>query len=295
MTTQEQKQHATSIHPGTQVGALSLTVGDLERSLNFYTNAIGFAVLERGDGGAVLGAGGAPLLHLHEQAGAEPFPTRATGLYHFAILLPHRRDLGRWLRHWFDMGLPMVGQGDHFVSEALYLSDPDGNGIEIYQDRAREGWEYASGQVRMTTGPVDVKGLLEDAERDPQPWTGLPAGTRIGHMHLQVADLKEAESFYHDALGFDIMASMPSALFVSAGGYHHHIGMNTWNSLGASPAPEGTAGLRHFTIEFPSEEARAQVLERLRSRGISYKEEGDLVTVQDPWGHLIRMEVVPST
>ena len=294
MTTQAQHTPTTSIDPATQVGLVSLAVADLARSLDFYTTALGFALLQRDETSATLGAAGAPLLLLTEQAGARPWPTeRVTGLYHFAILLPTRADLGRWLRHWLELGLPLPGQGDHLVSEALYLRDPDGHGIEVYRDRPRETWTWANGQVRMATDPVDIHGLLAEAERDGAPWSGLPSGTRLGHIHLQVGDIAQAAAFYHDTLGFDIVAQLPSALFVSAGGYHHHLGLNIWHSRGAGPAPADTAALRFFSLELPSAAARAAVLSRLGDAGIAYAEQGQAIAVDDPWHNHILLHIGP--
>jgi catechol 2,3-dioxygenase len=291
MTMSDTRIPSTSIDPATTVGMLSLTVADLERSLAFYTEAIGFQVLRQEAEGAVLGAGGQPLLHLQRCEGARPWPrdTRNgyTGLYHFAILLPTRADLGRWLQNWRRQGFPWPGQGDHLVSEALYLEDPDGNGIEVYRDRPRSEWQWDGDQVRMGSDPVDLAGVLAAAEREGKPWTGLPAGTRLGHMHLQAGNIAQAAAFYHDVLGFDIVARMPTALFVSAGGYHHHIGLNTWHSLNAGPAPVGTAGLRFFTIDLPHEAARQAVLDRLTAAGFPFTQTGDLVTVRDPWQNTI--------
>ena len=294
MTNQDRHQTTTSIDPATQVGLISLTVADLPRSLDFYTRGIGFEVLHEDGPAAVLGAAGASLLLLTEHAGARPWPRDRygyTGLYHFAILMPARADLGRWLWHWLESDYPMPGQGDHLVSEALYLSDPDGNGIEIYRDRPRSEWRWIDGQVQMATDPVDIRGLLAEADLTGRPWEGLPAGTRLGHIHLQVGDIPQAETFYHDILGFDIIAKMPSALFISAGGYHHHIGMNTWHSRGASPAPAGTAGLRFVSIELPSEEARAQVVERVAAAGVAYGEQAGVVSVEDPWRNTILLQI----
>jgi catechol 2,3-dioxygenase len=285
---------AAAIDPATSVGLLSLTVADLERSLAFYTQAIGLALLEREGLRAILGVAGQPLLALTEQPGASNWPRGGrsyTGLYHFAILLPTRADLGRWLRHWLSLGLGLPGQGDHLVSEALYLEDPDGHGIEMYQDRPRDQWQWANGRVRMTTDPVDIRGLLADAERSGHPWDGLPAGTRLGHMHLQVGDIAQARAFYHDVLGFDVVAEMPSALFVSAGGYHHHIGMNTWHSRGGGPAPADSVSLRHFTVELPSEEARAAVVARIAAAGLPHTPVADAIAVQDPSDNTLLLRV----
>jgi len=272
----------TSIHPETRIGLLSLNVTDLARSIDFYTNAMGFALLEQHENGATLGVGTTPLLLLTGIPGGQPWPGRATGLYHFAILLPTRADLGRWLRHWLETGHELPGQGDHWVSEALYLSDPDGNGIEIYRDRPRSEWKVTDGRVAMGTDPVDLRGIIEESDREGLSFTGLPEGTTIGHMHLQVRDIPEARTFYEGVLGFDLMAEMPSALFLSAGGYHHHLGMNIWHSQGASPAPEGSAGLRHFTVIMPSQASLDEVIERLVTANMSYGAAENGIVVQDP-------------
>ncbi|HEV8193036.1 MAG TPA: VOC family protein, partial [Ktedonobacterales bacterium] len=271
---------------------VALAVADLERSLAFYTDAIGFALQEHGDGEATLGVAGTPLLHLTEIAGASPAPRRATGLYHFAILVPTRADLGRWLRHWLEAGYPLPGQGDHLVSEALYLSDPDANGIEVYRDRPRPEWIWDNGQVSMAVDPIDIRGLLAEGDRDETPWSGMAAGTYVGHIHLQVGDIAQARAFYSGVLGFDVVAQLPDALFVSAGGYHHHVGMNTWHSRGAGPAPAGTAGLRCYTIDLPTEEARAAIVACLDTAGIAHETSDDAVVVRDPWQNTIHLRVV---
>lgn len=294
--TQQQSVSATSftIDPATQVGLVALTVASLERSVRFYSDIFGFTVLDQKAGEATLGTPSSPLLLLREEPGARPWPHDRfayTGLYHFAVLVPTRRDLGRWLRHWLQMGLPLPGQGDHLVSEALYISDPDGNGIEIYRDRPRSEWHWDNGQVRMAVDPVDIRGVLAEAETDDEPWTGFPDGTRVGHIHLQIGDVPQAKVFYHDVLGFDVVATMPSALFVSAGGYHHHIGMNTWHSRNAPPAPAGTAGLRFFTLEIASEDARAAIVARLNAAGIPSTQTADAVIVQDPWQNTLVLQI----
>jgi catechol 2,3-dioxygenase len=295
MTTSLPMVSARAIDPATTVGLLSLTVSDLDRSVAFYTEAIGLALLDRDGTTATLGVAGTPLLLLTERAGAKPWPREQasyTGLYHFAILVPTRADLGRWVQHWLALGLPL-GQGDHLVSEALYLSDPDENGIEVYRDRPRDEWHWANGQVQMGTGPVDIRGLLAEAERAGEPWSGLPAGTRLGHIHLQVGDIAQAATFYHDILGFDIVAAMPSALFVSAGGYHHHIGMNTWHSKGATLPPADMVGLRFFTVNFLTEEARQKALARIAAAGLPTTPVGDAVSLQDPWQNTLLLQVGP--
>ncbi|HKG24149.1 MAG TPA: VOC family protein [Thermomicrobiales bacterium] len=280
----------TSIHPDTTVnGPVSLTVADLDRSLQFYTGPIGLALLERNGGEATLGVPGNPLLYLVEQRGARPWTEYSTGLYHFAILLPTRADLGRWVRNWYDHGMPDFGQGDHLVSEALYLRDPDGHGIEIYRDRPRSEWQWQNGRVQMASLPVDVAGLLAEAERSGVSWSGAPAGTTMGHVHLQVGDIGTARAFYTDVLGFDVVAAMPTALFVSAGGYHHHLGMNTWHSRGGSPADPDVAQLRSYTIVLPNEDALADIVTRLNAAGYPTETADGATLVRDPWSNLIRL------
>jgi catechol 2,3-dioxygenase len=294
MTTPEQRVHAAAntIDPATQVGLVSLTVADLDRSLAYYTEALGFALMQRAGQTAILGAGGAPLLALTELPGARYWPGHHTGLYHFAILVPTRLDLARSLVHLLEVGLPFPGQADHDVSEALYLTDPDGNGIEIYRDRPRDEWRWLpEGRVHMTVEPLDVRSIMAEAAAQPTPWTGLPAGTRLGHMHLQVGNIQQAAEFYHGVLGFDITAQLPGALFVSAGGYHHHLGLNIWQSRGAGPAPAGTAGLRYFTLELPSEQARAEVITRVNDAGLATAQVADAIAVRDPWDNVILLGI----
>src|SRR5579871_760519 len=282
------------IDPAAHVGVVALTVANLARSLAFYSNALGFTVLDRTERDAVLAVAGTPLLLLHEQPGALPWMIdAATGLYHFAILLPTRADLGRWLRQYLTTSFPPPGQGDHIVSEALYLRDPDGHGIEVYADRPREGWRWVDGRVQMGGGPVDLRGILADGTA--KPWTGLlPAGTKIGHIHLQVGDIAAAEAFYHGILGFAVTAQIPqAALFVSAGGYHHHIGMNTWHSEGAGPAPDDTAQLRFYTLDLPSQEARDAVVASIQAAGLDAtrpRQSNDVVIVRDPWQNVIVLQ-----
>jgi catechol 2,3-dioxygenase len=291
---EQQTRNHTRIHPSTDVGQLGLIVADLRRSVSFYTDLIGLRVLDQGEDNATLGVADEPFLVLTEQPGAKSWPRGGRshpGLYHFAILLPTRTDLGRWLDHWLRQDMPLPGQGDHFVSEALYLEDPDGHGIEIYRDRPRDEWEWQNGQVKMGVEPVDIRGLLEEAQRSADPFTNMPVGTTLGHIHLQVTDIDETARFYRDILGFDIVAQMPSALFMSAGGYHHHIGSNIWHSRNAEPAPNDTVRLQYYTIDLPSLVERNAVLERLQSADISVSDGDGNVIVTDPSGIAIRLRV----
>jgi catechol 2,3-dioxygenase len=230
-----------------------------------------------------LGAGDAPLIMLDEQPGAKPKPARATGLYHVALLLPSRRELAKVIRRFAETRYPLTGASDHLVSEALYLDDPDGNGLEIYADRPRETWSYAKTEVRMAVDPLDIDGILGELHDDPAPWAGMPSGSTVGHVHLHVKDLPSAEAFYSGILGFGVMARYgPAALFVSAGGYHHHLGLNTWAGVGAPPPPTGSAGLRHFAVHLPTLEARDAVMERVRAAGVAAEETSEGILIRDP-------------
>jgi len=280
-----------TIAPQSTVGAVHLTVSDLGRSLDYYRGAVGLAVLEEGPGRASLGADGRELLVLVEERGARA-AAGYTGLYHFALLVPERAELAAWLAHAARDRVPLVGLSDHFVSEALYLSDPDGHGIEIYRDRPREIWAGKVGTT-LTTMPLDVDDLLGVLD-DPatEPFDGLPAGTVMGHIHLKVARIPEVIDFYRDVLGFGLMAQLgEQAAFLSAGGYHHHVGANTWESAGASPAPSGTAALRHATIVLPDDDARADVVAEVEATGRPVEDHGGEPLVRDPSGNALVLGV----
>jgi catechol 2,3-dioxygenase len=272
------------------MGPVHLTVADLDRSLDYYRGEIGLEALERSDGKAVLGTAERPLLVLSESPGARP-ADGYTGLFHFALLVPERADLARGLAHAARDRVQLTGASDHYVSEALYLRDPDHHGIEIYWDRPRETWE---GQVdqRLVTWPLDVQAILGVLE-DPiaAPFEGLPAGTRMGHVHLRVRDVPEAISFYRDLLGFDLMAQLgDQAGFLAAGGYHHHLGANTWESRGAPPPPPDTAAFQHATIQLPSPQDVSAVADRVADAGREVTEQEGAPVVTDPSGN--RMALV---
>ena len=277
-----------------RIGSVCLTVSDLDRAERFYVDVLGFTAAARSAATVSLAAPAAPmLLELPALPGARPKPARSTGLYHFAILLPSRLDLARSLRRLAEMRWPLQGVADHGVSEALYLADPDGNGIEIYRDRPREEWPQRNGQLQMVTDPLDVDGVIDEMAQDERPWQGLPAGACIGHVHLHVADLRQAERFYCDVLGFDVTQRYgPSALFVSASGYHHHVGLNTWAGVGAPPPPAGSAGLRYFDIQLPDRPALATAVERLVRANVAVAEQPDGWYVRDPSQNGIRLQAL---
>lgn len=278
-----------SIHPDTSMGTVRLTVSDLDRSRSFYERAIGLRSTERDDGTLAFGvAGERPLVELRGERSAPRLDRSATGLFHLAVLVPSRLDLAFALARVAEARWPLDGASDHLVSEALYLSDPDGNGIEIYRDRPREQWQRANGSLAMDTLRLDldsVLGELGDA-RELQPLA--PPGTEIGHVHLQVSDLREAEDFYSGVLGFEVMVrGYPGALFVSAGGYHHHLGLNTWHSAGAAPPAAGAVGLRSFEITLPNPQELERVLEQVTAAGVELQQDGDGSLIRDPSGNAV--------
>jgi catechol 2,3-dioxygenase len=277
------------IDPATAIGAVHLTVADLDRVRDFYERAIGLRTIDR-DGDTVrLGASEErPLVVLVGRPDARPRPARTTGLFHLAVLVPTRGDLALALERVARAGRSFNGASDHLVSEALYLDDPEGNGIELYRDRSRDEWRRsADGELEMATLPLDLEGLM--AERPAGDGaSGMPPETRIGHVHLQVADLAAAERFYAGVLGFEVtVRGYPGALFVSAGGYHHHIGLNTWAGEGAPPPPPGARGLRSFEVALRGPEELERVAGRIRAAGLeARREDGGLLAV-DPSGNAV--------
>jgi len=279
-----------SIDPGTSMGAVRLTVGDLERVRDFYRDAIGLTELEPSDGIVRMGTADPADGAVVELAGDPDAPSRpsgTSGLFHLAILVPSRPDLARTLQRVAEAGWRLSGASDHLVSEALYTSDPEGNGIELYRDRPREEWPVRDGVLQMATLPLDLDGVLGELRREDAE-AGMPAGTRIGHVHLNVSDLGAAETFYSGALGFDVtVRGYPGALFVSAGGYHHHLGLNTWAGEGVPPPPSGSRGLREFEIVLPSAEALAAEEVRLGDAGFEPERDDDRVRATDPSGNRV--------
>lgn len=279
------------VKPVTYVGEVGLKVLDLKEMIRFYKEIIGFEVLKETENTAVLGAGGQALLKLEAGNGIIPKNQRYAGLYHFAILLPDRKELGKMLLHLHNNGVG-IGSSDHLVSEALYLSDPEGNGIEIYRDREPEEWDWNGSQVVMAVDPVDAAGLVQAAEASGEVFQGLPAGTVMGHIHLHVSDLVKAKDFYVNGLGFEVVSSLGGqALFLADQKYHHHIGLNVWNGIGIPALPENAAGLGYYTLVLENEEKRKATVSQLRDFGAEVEMQGDLVEVKDPAGNTIRLTV----
>jgi catechol 2,3-dioxygenase len=275
----------------TSVDGVVMQVADLDRSLHFYQDVLGLQVLEQADRRAALGAQGSDraLVQVVERRGAHPAGRRARlGLFHFAILLPDRAALARLVRPLSGTGIH-IGAGDHLVSEAFYLSDPDGLGIEVYADRPRETWRRIGRELRMATDPVDVPGLL--AAAGDAEWTGMPPGTVMGHVHLHVGELDQAAAFYGDGLGFDRTTwSYPGALFLGAGGYHHHVGVNTWAGANAPAPGVDDARLMEWTLVVPDADSVAAVGASLASAGYPIdRATPEAFVAQDPWGTQVRV------
>lgn len=274
----------------TAIRQVRLRVGDLQRSLRFYRDLLGFRQLHAGAGTAALSASGRTpaQIVLEERPGARRKPPGTTGLYHVAILLPGRRELARLVRRLAAAGWPFEGFSDHGVSEAVYLSDGDGNGLELYADRPRTSWERRDGEVVMFTRPLDPEGLLEELARAPEGPAEplLHPAARIGHIHLHVADLARSEAFYRGLLGFEVTnRRYPGALFLAAGGYHHHLGLNIWAGPGAPPPPQDAAGLVDFTVAVGDGAVLAEVVRRLRGAGHDPRSDGEGAwRVTDPDG-----------
>jgi catechol 2,3-dioxygenase len=280
-----------SLPPTTRLGPVALTVSDLGRSVDFYEVVLGLRVHRRGGGEAVLGAGGEDLVVLAEEPGAQR-AGRHAGLYHVALLFADREELGRALLRLAAARAQITGASDHGVSEAIYLSDPDGNGIELYADRPRERWPppgAAGARVGMYTEPLDLDDLAAPV-RDEGAAARAGAGLRVGHVHLHVGDLPGALAFYGDLVGFDLMLDWGTAMFVAAGGYHHHLGLNVWRGHGVGPAPGATVGLRWWTLLPGSAQGTDEARRRLERGGVGVEPSEHGFVVRDPWGITLRVE-----
>lgn len=290
MTTQTTAQNPTAaLHDATNLAYVHLSVSDLARSLDYYQQSLGFQVISRESSTAYLGAGREPLLALTEKPGAKAY-RGVTGLYHFAILTPSRVALAKSLKNLSDTRTQIDGASDHLVSEALYLSDPDGNGIEIYRDRPRNEWPYLNGNLRMASDPFDFDGVL--GAYDGSAWTGLHADTVLGHMHLHVANLRTSVAFYRDVIGFALIMSYGAqAAFLSAGGYHHHLGVNTWAGQGAPQPPADAVGLRYWVVRLANTAERDALVARLDAAGVSHQDEAGALVTHDPANNQVRFVV----
>jgi catechol 2,3-dioxygenase len=277
------------IAPETSIGLVRLSVSDLAASRTFYEESIGLTGVYGEDHGTLLLSVGdsPPLLELHSDRGAPAANRRRPGLFHVAILVPSRRDLSLALLRLAQSRWPLTGASDHLVSEALYLDDPDGLGIEIYRDRPRPDWtKDDQGQLKMATLPLDLRELafeLQGSKSPDDPIGPMVEGTRVGHVHLQASELRDTEAFWSGMLGFGVTTrGYPGALFVSAGGYHHHLGFNTWNSAGAEPPPRNALGLREFEVRLPDEVALADVIDRVQAAEITPEVVEDGIRLRDP-------------
>ncbi len=296
ITVSTQSSNRAAIDSRTSMGTVRLTVSDLARSRSFYEQAIGLRATDLADGTVAMRAGDGPaLVELLGNSSASPLDRRAPGLFHLAVLVPSRLDLAFALTRLSAAKWPLSGASDHLVSEALYLSDPDGNGIEIYRDRPRDEWRRANGELQMATLPLDLPGVAGELAAADSPQPLAPAMTRIGHTHLQVSELRDTEDFYAGVLGFDVVVrAYPGALFVSAGGYHHHLGLNTWHSAGSTAASAGSIGLRSFEVVLPGEPELDAVLERVSSAGLALESapgRGSQM-VRDPSGNAVELRAV---
>ncbi|MCQ3938334.1 MAG: glyoxalase [Chloroflexi bacterium] len=281
-----------SIHPAATVGHISLTVASLDNQLEFYQKALGFKLHWREGNRAGLGAGGSDLLFLTEESGLKKY-RGVTGLYHVAYLFPNRRELAIAMARLFALKYPNAPT-DHIMTKTTYLDDLEGNGIELYCESPEDGtWTFKDGKFESyrkdgswSDGrePLDVDALFENIREDDRLDAPVPPELRIGHVHLHVRDVDEAVDFYHGVLGFDVMGVSKAfqMAFVSAGGYHHHIGLNTWQGRGAPPPPPDAVGLRHFTVDFPNPSALADVVARVENAGIPYNQTKDGILLQDP-------------
>jgi catechol 2,3-dioxygenase len=277
------------IPPDTTIGKVRLRVADLDDLTTFYERVVGLQEVDRGGAVTRLGpADGEPVIELVGAPDAPRAPSFSTGLFHLAILVPDRAELARSLQRVADAGWRLTGASDHLVSEALYLQDPEGNGIEIYRDRPREEWRRNGDELAMATLPLDLQSVLGEPDAGAPGANGMPSGTTMGHVHLQVADIPAAERFYNGALGLDVMVrSYPGALFLAAGGYHHHLGVNTWQSQGAPAPPEGALGLDRYELVLPNAAERDSAADRLAAAGGASKRLDEGVLATDPSGNRV--------
>lgn len=272
-----------------RVGMVTLRVRKLDSVADFYRDVIGLAVMERNATAATLGAGGVKLLVLEAHPDAAEESKRAAGLYHTAFLMPTRKDLARWLVHAAIHRVPLSGFADHRVSESVYLDDPEGNGIEVYADRDPALWQWNAGTVTMGTDQLDIDDLVSLTNAKVSDYAKAPDGMRIGHMHLRVGDLAQAGGFYRGTIGFDPTRERQGAAFLSSGRYHHHLGLNVWQSAGAGRRDDKATGLAWFSLEIEKPDLFAAQEERLRKAGADVTAIANGIEVSDPWGTRMRL------
>ncbi len=286
------QRSATPLPDSLRLGPVHLTVADLGRSVDWYQSALGLQLHARDDDAATaeLGDGDQTVLVLAEERGARP-AGRHSGLYHYALLYPSREDLARAVVRLMHTRAPVQGASDHGTHEAIYLADPDGNGIELAADRPRDRWPSPEEEFgRGGPAPLDIEDLLRTVQGEPLA-ERVGTGLRVGHVHLHVGSIDDGLAFYRDVIGFDVWARIPTAAFVSAGGYHHHLGFNVWRGEGAPPAPEHAIGMRHWTVELDTPEQVSEVRARVQAAGLPIEAYDDAFAVRDPSGNLLRIEV----
>jgi catechol 2,3-dioxygenase len=271
-----------------RIGGIGLIARDLERLTTYYRDLLGLTVQERSDRKARLGTGGVTLIEIEHRPDAKPDDPATAGLYHTAFLMPTRADHARWIHHIGRNRVPISGASDHGVSEAFYLDDPEGNGIEVYNDRPRERWQREDGLIVMPTKQLDVEAILREVDPANASYPAAPEGLRIGHIHLRVGDVDRAEEFYRGAVGLDLTRRRGGATFMSSGGYHHHVGANVWHSERAGLRDPDRTGLAWFSIETADHSELDAVGTRLKAAHAPIKASGDAIESADPWGTRIR-------
>jgi catechol 2,3-dioxygenase len=272
-----------------RIGATALAVRDLDSMIAYYRTLLGLAEIERTADTVRLGAGGVPFLTLEHRPNFKPDDPRSAGLYHNAFLMPTRLDLARWIMHVVKHRIPVSGASDHEVSEAIYLDDPEGNGVEVYGDRPKSAWRWQDNMVAMRTEALDVEAILQELDETTPPYEGAPDGLRVGHIHLHVGDVDKAEDFYSGILGLDVVRRRGGATFMSSGGYHHHVGANTWRSPGAGMRDPERAGLSWFSFEAADEAAYDAFVARLKAAGVATSDSAGGLEFADPWGNRVRL------
>lgn len=271
------------------VGSIGLVARDLDRLTDFYRDLLGLTLHERTDRVAKLGTGGVTLIEIEHRPDAKSDDPSTAGLYHTAFLMPTRQDHARWIMHIARNRVPISGASDHGVSEAFYLDDPEGNGIEVYNDRPRERWHWENGLVVMQTKQLDIEAILTEIDPATATYTGAPEGLRIGHVHLRVGSVEQAEDFYIHALGLELTRRRGGATFMSSGRYHHHVGANVWHSDGAGHRDPDRAGLAWFSVEPADSEALNEAVSRLKTANAPLSDIAGGFETADPWGTRVRL------